>query len=105
MSDSIATMLADGWVARHGTGSKQETATEWLVRTTREARQAALDRALFDLKRGYEARQADIDVFAPDGPMHLRYLDARDEALGIYGEELAWQPEPDPEPDPLPEDE
>lgn len=98
-------MPADGWVARHAAAPREETATEWLARTTREARLAALDRALFDLKRGYEAWQADIDVFAPDGPLHLRYLDARDEALGLYGEELAWQPEPDPAPDPFPDDE
>lgn len=98
MSDPIATMLADAWVARHAPGQKEESATEWLVRTTSEARQAAHDRALSGLKRGYEARQADIDVFAPDANLHLRYLDARDDALAHYGEELTWQPEPEPEP-------
>lgn len=32
--------------------------------------------------------------------MHLRYLDAFDEALALHGDELGWEPEPDPEPDP-----
>lgn len=99
-SDPISVMLADGYIARHGSGPKPETATEQLVRTIREARVVALDRALANLGRGVEAHEADIAVFRADPHMHLRYLDARDEALALHGDALAWEPEPAPEPDP-----
>ena len=101
MSDPFSAMLADGWVARHGTGPREETAHELAERLVREARTKALDRALSDLSRGFEPHQVDLDLFNGDPHMNLRYLDARDEALGRYGEELAWQPAPDP----CPEDE
>lgn len=97
--DPISVMLADGYVARHATGPKFETASELATRLIGEARTVALDRALANLGRGVEAQQADIDVFQGDPAMHLRYLDARDEALALHGEELGWEPEPQPEPD------
>ncbi len=93
-------MLADGYVARHGTSPKRETAAELGARLVREARTVALDRALANLSRGVHAHQADIDLFEGDPRMHLRYLDAFDEALALHGDELGWEPEPDPEPDP-----
>lgn len=98
--DPISVMLAEGFIARYGTGPKEETATEWLARTTRETRAVALDRALANLGRGVEAHQADIDVFRADPHMNLRYLDARDEALARHGDVLGWEPEPAPDPDP-----
>lgn len=97
--DPISVMLADGYVARHATGPKVETAAELGTRLIGEARAVALDRALANLGRGVEARQADIDVFQGDPAMHLRYLDARDEALVVHGGELGWEPEPEPEPE------
>lgn len=97
--DPISVMLADGYIARYGTGPKEETAAEWLARATREARTVALDRALANLGRGVEAHQTDIDVFRPDPHMNLRYLDARDEALALHGDMLRWEPEPEPDPD------
>jgi hypothetical protein len=92
-------MLADGYVARHATVPKVETAAELGARLVGEARIVALDRALANLGRGVEALQADIDVFQDDPAMHLRYLDAREEALALHGEVLGWEPEPEPEPD------
>lgn len=97
--DPISVMLADGYVARHATGPKVETAAELGTRLVGEARTVALDRALANLGRGVEALQADIDVFQGDPAMHLRYLDARDEALVVHGGELGWESEPEPEPD------
>lgn len=102
--DPISAMLADAWVARYGTGPKEETAIEWLARATREARTVALDHALANLGRGVHAHQADIDVFRADPHMHLRYLDAFDEARALHGDELAWEPEPAPEPEPESDD-
>lgn len=92
-------MLADGWVARHDTGPKPETAHELASRLVKEARAKALARALGDLSRGFEPHQVDLDLFNSDPHMNLRYLDARDEALALHGDDLTWQPEPDPEPD------
>ena len=97
--DPISALLADSYIARHGSGPKGETAAELGARLVGEARVVALDRALANLGRGVEARQADIDVFQGDPHMNLRYLDARDEALARHGDTLTWQPEPDPEPD------
>lgn len=97
--DPISTMLADGYMARHGTGPKEETAAELGARLVREARTVALDRALSDLANGREARQRDIDLFNGDPHMNLRYLDARDEALALHGGDLVWQPEPEGEGD------
>lgn len=98
-SDPISVMLADGYVARHATGPKVETAAELGTRLVGEARTVALDRALANLGRGVEALQADIDVFQGDPHMNLRYLNARDEALALHGDELAWEPELEAEPD------
>ena len=98
--DPISVMLADAWVGRYASGPREETATERLVRTIREDRTVALDRALTNLGRGVEAYEADVQVFRADPNMHLRYLDARDEALARHGEELGWEPEPVPDPNP-----
>lgn len=95
--DPISVLLAEGFIARHATGPKQETAHELADRLVREARTVALDRALANLGRGVEAHEADLEVFRGDPHMHLRYLDARDEALALHGDELAWEPEPQPE--------
>lgn len=97
--DPISVLLADSYIARHGSGPKGETAAELGARLVGEARAEALDRALANLGRGVEPSQADIDLFQGDPHMNLRYLDARDEALALYGDELAWEPEPEPEPD------
>ncbi len=98
MSDTISRLLADGWVAKYGTGPKPETANELATRLVREARTEALDRALGDLSQGYEPRQTDLDLFNGDPHMNLRYHDARDEALARYGDDLEWRhDEPDRE--------
>lgn len=98
MSDPISAMLADGWVERYGSQSKQETADELAARLVREARTEALDRALADLRNGREPRQSDLDVFNGEPTMNLRYHDARDEALALHGDDLEWQrDEPDPD--------
>ena len=104
MSDPLASLWADAYVARHATGPRQETAAELAARLVGEARTVALDRALANLGRGVEAHQADIDVFRGSAAMHLRYLDARDEALALHGGELGWEPEP-ADPDQSPDDE
>lgn len=97
MSDPFSAMLADGWVARHGTGPSEETAHELAERLVREARTKALDRALGDLSRGFEPHQVDLDLFNGDPHMNLRYLDARDEALALH-DDLEWQrDEPGPD--------
>ncbi len=97
MPDPISVMLADGWVSRHSTAPTQETATELGMRLVREARTVALDRALANLGRGVEAHEVDVELFRGDPHMHLRYLDARDDALAQHGDELAWEPEPEPD--------
>ena len=98
MSDPISAMLADGWVEKYGTAPKAETADELAARLVREARTEALDRALGDLRNGREPRQSDLDLFNGEPTMNLRYHDARDEALALYGDELEWQrDEPDPD--------
>jgi len=94
VSDPLAALWADAYVARHSTGPRQESAAELGARLVREARTVALDRALANLSRGVEARQGDIDVFNGDPHMNLRYLDARDEALALHGGELGWELEP-----------
>lgn len=95
--DPISVMLADGWVARHSTRPKVETAEELLARLVRETRTEALDRALANLGKGIHAREADIVLFRGDPHMHLRYLDAFDDAVALHGEAMAWEPEPDPD--------
>lgn|GEM_PF-4302856 len=98
MSDPISAMLADGWVEKYGTAPKQETAAELGARLIREARTKALDRALADLTRGLEARPRDKGLFGGDPYMNLRYLDARDEAVVRFDDELEIQSdEPDPD--------
>lgn len=99
MSDPLAALWADAYIARHATGPKAETAEELGASLVEEARTVALDRALANLGRGVEAHQVDIDLFRGSPAMHLRYLDARDEALARHGEELGWEPAPDPEPE------
>lgn len=106
MTDPLATLWADAYVARHATGPKQETAAELADRLVGEVRTVALDRALANLSRGIEAHRADIDLFQGNPAMHLRYLDARDEALALHGDELGWEPEPaDPDQSPVDEGE
>jgi hypothetical protein len=97
-------MLADAYMARYATAPTQETAAELGTRLVRKARTVALDRALANLGRGVEAHEVDVELFRGDPHMHLRYLDARDEALGQHGDELAWEPEPAPEPEPESDD-
>lgn len=98
MSDPISRLLADAWVEKYGTGPKEETADELATRLVRESRTEMLDRVLADLQRGYDARPADKALFEGDPHMNLRYLDARDEAVARYGDDLVWQPdEPDPD--------
>lgn len=97
MSDPLAALWADAWVARYSPAPRPETADELAKRLVGEARTAALDRALADLAQGREARQSEIDVFQGDPHLHLRYLDARDEALARHDGDLVWQGEPEGE--------
>jgi hypothetical protein len=92
--DPIAAMLADAYVARH-CSAPPETALDMAARLGKEVRAAASERALTALRRGYEAHQSDIDLFGSDPALHLRYLDARDEALALFGGELRWQRQTD----------
>tara|TARA_B100000678_G_scaffold243468_1_gene215110 strand:- start:884 stop:1180 length:297 start_codon:yes stop_codon:yes gene_type:complete len=84
-------MLADAWVEKYGNAPKQETADELAARLVKEARTKALDRALGDLTRGFEARPSDKELFGGDPHMNLRYWDARDEAVARFGDALEIQ--------------
>jgi hypothetical protein len=92
--EPIARLWADAYVARHGP-AQPETALEWAARDARERRAAALERCLADLSRGYEPRETDIAPLRAEPDAHLRYLDARDEALALHGGELAWDHVPE----------
>ena len=99
-SASRSTSCSSEGGEKYSTTPKEETATEWLDRTKDDPRSKALYRALDDLAEGREPRQSDLDVFNGDPRMNLQYLDARDEAVARYGDDLVWQSN-----EPVPDDE
>jgi hypothetical protein len=97
MSDAISRLLADAYVARHATpATGHSPALEEAARFAADTRAAALERVLADLRRGVEPRDADVDPLWADPAAHLRYLDARDEALALHGGRLRWDRGPRP---------
>lgn len=87
--DPIARILADAYLAKYAKPA-QETADEWLARETAAQRERTLARVLAALRRGCEPPETDIAMLRPDAEKHLAYLDARDDALALYGGELSW---------------